>query len=67
MCFLIKLCMVSFNLKCEGNFIELAYKKIKNGVLNDLDSQKIIVPPYDNPYICLLKFYEPPVVFFIVA
>jgi hypothetical protein len=67
MCSLIKLCRVSLNIKCEGNFIELAHKKTKNEVLNDLDSQKLIVSPYNSPYICLLKIYESLVVFFIVA
>jgi hypothetical protein len=46
---------------CEGNSIELKYKKTKSGVLNNLDSQKF-VSSYDNPYICLLKIYEPLIV-----
>jgi hypothetical protein len=53
LCFLIEFCKVSLNTKCEGNFIKLENKNIKNWVLNDLDSQKLIVSLYDNPYICL--------------
>ncbi len=59
-------CRVSLNTKCEGNFIELEYRKTKNGVVNDLDSQKLIVSRYDNPYFFLLKICEPLVVFFLL-